>query len=123
MDWLVARGPVKVTLPSIDANGVTFSDEIWLLTFRAGPEGNFDVFQVVDLSSDAPWLITEVIELSSQFAGKFGQGNKFYQVAGGNLEVIDGDVKPRSVRTVKLSDATTGALWSIKSIAHRTPTP
>jgi hypothetical protein len=116
-------GTSEGNVASINANGVTFSDEIWLLTFRGGPEGNFDVFQVVDLSTDPPWLITEVIDLSSQFAGKFGQGNKFYQVVSGNLEIIDGNVKPRTARTVKLSDATTGALWTVRSVAHRTPLP
>ena len=124
LNGLAGRGGTsEANVASINANGVTFSDEIWVLTFRGGPQGNFDVFQVIDLSTDAPWLINEVIDLPSQFAGKFGQGNKFYQIAGGNLEIIDGNVKPRSVRTVKLSDATTGALWSVKSVAHRTPLP
>jgi len=114
-------GTSEGNVASIDANGVSFSDEIWLLTFRGGPQGNFDVFQIVDLSTDPPWLINEVIDLPSQFGGQFGPDNKFYQVAGGNLEVIDPDVKPISVRTVRLSDPTTGALWSVKAVDVLTP--
>lgn len=114
-------GTSEGNIASFSSTGVPFSDQIWLLTFRAGPQGNFDIFQIVDLSTAQPWLIKEVIDLPSQFGGKFGQGNKFYQIAGGNLQIIDANVTPKSIKTVKLSDATSGALWSVKSIGHRSP--
>jgi hypothetical protein len=114
-------GTSEGNVASISANGVPFSDQIWLLTFRGGPQGNFDIFQIVDLSTDPPWLISEVIDLPSQFGGKFGPDNRFYQIAGNNLEIIDGNVKPRSVRTVKIADPSSGALWAIKSMDVRTP--
>jgi hypothetical protein len=105
---------------------VVFSDELWLPIFRQGipcaTALDCDIFQIADLSTDPPWLLNEKIDLSSQFAGKFGPDNRYYQVANGNLEIIDGNVSPKEIfNIVKLFDPTTGRPWTIKSVIHRMP--
>lgn len=105
---------------------VIYSDELWLPILRQGIPCNVqqdcDIFQIADLSTDPPWLLNENINLPSQFAGKFGPDNRYYQVANGNLEIIDANVTPRNIfKVVKLFDSTTGRPYSIKSINIRMP--
>jgi len=120
-----SEGNVSVITGS-GATTKVFSDEIWLTTFRQGTlcsalaTSDCDIFQVIDLSTDAPWLISEAVRISSAFAGKFGIDNRFYQVVGGSLQVIDTNSSQRTLNTITL-DPTTGAPWSIKSVNLRLP--
>jgi len=114
------------TFTGSGTDAVVYSDELWLPILRQGipctTAKDCDIFQIVDLSSNPPWLINENIDLPSQFAGKFGPDNRYYQVANGNLEIIDANVKPKDIfNVVKLFDSTTGRPWIIKSINHRLP--
>lgn len=114
------------TITGSGTDSVIYSDELWLPILRQGipciTAADCDIFQIVDLSTDPPWLLNENINLPSQFAGKFGPDNRYYQVANGNLEIIDASVTPRNIfKVVKLFDSTTGRPYSIKSINIRMP--
>jgi hypothetical protein len=116
------------TMTGSGTDSVVFSDELWLPILRQGSTcaglavPNCDIFQIVDLSTNPPWLIKEKINLTSQFAGKFGPDNRYYQVASGNLEIINANVKPKEIfKVVKLFDSTTGRPWIIRSVNHRMP--
>jgi hypothetical protein len=114
------------TITGSGTDSIIYSDELWLPILRQGipciTAADCDIFQIVDLSTDPPWLLNENINLPSQFAGKFGPDNRYYQVANGNLEIIDASVTPRNIfKVVKLFDATTGSPYSIRSVNHRMP--
>lgn len=64
---------------------VVYSDEIWLPTFVGGQ----DIFQVVDLSTGAPWPVNRVCNLPSSFGIIVTPENEVVQNAGGSLQVID----------------------------------
>jgi hypothetical protein len=121
-------GTAEFNLVTKTGSGPTatlYSDQLWLFTFVNGPlctAGiNCDIFQIVDLSSSPPWLITEIVDFPSQFAGKMGPGNRVLQVANDTLEVIAMDYTPRSRRTVRLFDPDTAQPWAIKSFFIRAP--
>ena len=114
------------TITGSGTDSVIYSDELWLPILRQGSvcsaTVNCDIFQIVDLSTNAPWLISEVINVTSQFAGKFGPDNRYYQVANGNLEIINASVTPKEIsNTVKLFDPVSGRPWTIRSVNHRMP--
>ena len=64
---------------------VVYSDEIWLPTFL-GPQ---DIFQVVDLSTAAPWPINRVCNEISAFGIIVTPENEIVQNVGGSLQLID----------------------------------
>lgn len=64
---------------------VVYSDEIWLPTFL-GPQ---DIFQVVDLSTAAPWPINRVCNETSAFGIIVTPENEIVQNVAGSLQVID----------------------------------
>jgi hypothetical protein len=98
---------------------MVFSDRIWILTFVAGPFGNFDIFQIVDLSTAPPWRITENVEFPSSFGGMIGPDNKLVQVRNGNLEIIDISESPHSRKTVTLFHPTAGVLMNARTLSLR----
>jgi hypothetical protein len=64
---------------------VVYSDEIWLPTFL-GPQ---DIFQVIDLSTAAPWPINRVCNETSAFGIIATPENEIVQNVAGSLQVID----------------------------------
>lgn len=90
---------------------ILFSDELWLFT-TAGTRP----FQVVDLATSAPWLITETVDFPNASAGKMAPDNRLYQVRNGNLEAIDTALTPHTRRVVPFFDPATGATWTVKNL-------
>lgn len=90
---------------------VIFSDQLWLFT-TAGARP----FQVVNLATSAPWLITESVDFPNTSAGKMAPDNLLFQVRNGNLEAIDTKLNPHSLQIVKFHDPATGAPWTVSSL-------
>lgn len=101
------------------ANTTVFSDKIWLETFVASTLGNWDIFQIIDLTSDAPWLVKENVNFPSAFGGSIGPDNKFVQVLNGQIQVIDITENPKTLKSVTLFDPTTGAPLTALTISLR----
>lgn len=98
---------------------VVFSDRIWILTFVASALGNYDIFQIVDLSTAPPWRITENVEFNSSFGGMIGPDNKLIQVRNGKLEIIDISENPKTMKTVQLFHPTAGVLMNARTLSLR----
>jgi hypothetical protein len=96
-----------------------FSDRIWILTFVASALGNYDIFQIVDLSTAPPWRITENVEFNSSFGGMIGPDNKFVQVRNNKLEIIDISENPKTMKTVQLFHPTAGVLMNARTLSLR----
>jgi hypothetical protein len=101
------------------ANTTVFSDKIWVETFVASTLGNWDIFQIIDLTSDAPWLVKENVNFPSAFGGMIGPDNKFVQVLNGQIQTIDVSENPKVLKSVSLFDPTTGAPLSALTISLR----
>ena len=113
------------------SNTTVFSDKIWVETFvqsrlPAGCSGsgcfNWDIFQIVDLSTDptaGPWLLTENVPFPSAFGGSIGPDNKFVQVLNGQIQTIDVSQEPKTEKTVTLFDPTTGMPMNALTISLR----
>lgn len=90
LNGLLGRaGTSEANVARIQGSGtsaILFSDEVWLLTF-VGADG----IQIVDMQGLAPpYRITEYLPLPSAFTGTFSpNGDKFYQIRNGVVEVID----------------------------------
>jgi hypothetical protein len=66
-------------------NTIIFSDEVWLTTTQ-GP----GTLQIVDLRTSPPFRISETVDIPSAFQGYWSpDGSKYFQVVGGNIQVID----------------------------------
>jgi len=96
-----------------------FSDRIWLETFVASALGNWDIFQIIDISTNPPWLLKENVEFASAFGGSIGPDNRFVQVLGGKIEVIDISENPKTRKQIALFHPTTGAPMSARTISLR----
>jgi len=105
-----------------------FSDKIWVETFvqsrlPAGCSGagcfNWDIFQIVDLTSNTPWLVKENVNFPSAFGGMIGPDNKFVQVLNGQIQTIDVSQNPKVLKTVSLFDPTTGMPMTALTISLR----
>ncbi|MDZ7663684.1 hypothetical protein [Thiohalophilus sp.] len=82
---------------------IIFSDEVWLTTFQ-GP----GTFQIVDLTTSAPYNV-ETVDIPSAFSGYFSpDGSKYFQTVGGDIEVID-----RASRSVVDTISLSGSVSSI----------
>lgn len=100
-------------------NRIVFSDKLWILTFVAGPQGNFDIFQIVDLQTPAPWLIRENVDFPSAFGGHIGPDNRLVQVRNDDIEIIDINETPKTRKTITLYHPTTGARMRVRTISLR----
>jgi len=105
-----------------------FSDKIWVETFvqsrlPAGCSGagcfNWDIFQIVDLSTNPPWLLKENVNFPSAFGGSIGPDNKFVQVLNGQIQTIDVSEEPKTEKTIQLFDPTTGMPLTALTISLR----
>jgi hypothetical protein len=113
------------------SNTTVFSDKIWVETFvqsrlPAGCSGagcfNWDIFQIVDLTTDiltGPWLVKENVNFPSAFGGMIGPDNKFVQVLNGQIQTIDVSQNPKVLKTVSLFDPTTGMPMTALTISLR----
>jgi len=110
------------------SNTTVFSDKIWVETFvqsrlPAGCSGsgcfNWDIFQIVDLSTNPPWLLKENVNFPSAFGGSIGPDNKFVQVLNGQIQTIDVSEEPKTEKTIQLFDPTTGMPLNALTISLR----
>ena len=101
------------------SNTTVFSDKIWIETFVASSLGNWDIFQIVDLSTAPPWLLAENVPFASAFGGMIGPDNKFVQVLNGKIQTIDVSQEPKTEKTITLFDPTTGMPMAANTISLR----